>query len=72
MTDQKQTNRIPDFKSRVEMAEWFDTHDMTDYKDEFTPIEVVYDLEKPKQETIVVRLHKGVKEQLAGIAVEPQ
>ncbi len=64
----QQTHKIPDFKSRQEMAEWFDTHDMTDYKDEFRPIEVVYELEKPKQETIVVRLHKGVKDQLAGIA----
>ena len=29
---------VPDFKSRQEMAEWFDTHDMTDY--DFKPIKV--------------------------------
>ena len=25
-------SRIPDFASREEMAEWFDTHDMADYR----------------------------------------
>ncbi|HEY7419225.1 MAG TPA: CopG family antitoxin [Ktedonobacteraceae bacterium] len=29
---------IPDFTSRQEMAEWFDTHEMTDY--DFKPVRV--------------------------------
>ena len=29
---------IPDFKNRQEMAEWFDTHDMTEY--DFKPVKV--------------------------------
>jgi predicted DNA binding CopG/RHH family protein len=29
---------IPDFKNRQEMAEWFDTHDMTEY--DFQPVKV--------------------------------
>jgi len=31
---------IPDFKSREEAAEWFDTHDVGDYLDEFELVEV--------------------------------
>ena len=31
-------NRIPDFKSRQEMAEWFDTHDLAEYQDEFKTV----------------------------------
>jgi predicted DNA binding CopG/RHH family protein len=31
---------IPDFKSRQEMAEWFDTHDMTEY--DFKPVKVKF------------------------------
>jgi predicted DNA binding CopG/RHH family protein len=29
---------LPDFKNRQEMAEWFDTHEMTDY--DFKPVRV--------------------------------
>jgi len=35
-----QTSRIPDFKNRQEMAEWFDTHDLADYQDEFKTVQV--------------------------------
>ena len=33
-------HRIPDFQSREEMAEWFDTHDMADYWDQLKPVEI--------------------------------
>jgi hypothetical protein len=36
MTNAKKS--IPDFKNRQEMAEWFDTHDMTEY--DFKPVRV--------------------------------
>lgn len=39
---QKLMSRIPDFKSRQEMAEWFDTHDMGDYQDELKTIKVKF------------------------------
>jgi predicted DNA binding CopG/RHH family protein len=32
--------RIPDFKSREEEAAFWDTHDFTDYEDEFKPVKV--------------------------------
>ena len=62
MTEQK--SRIPDFKNRQEMAEWFDTHDMADYQDEFKTVEAHFELENPKQENVVVRFNEGVKKYL--------
>ena len=37
-TEQEQNSRIPEFASRQEEAEWFDTHDMADYQDEFKTV----------------------------------
>ena len=31
---------IPEFKSRQEEAEWWDSHDITDYLDELKPVKV--------------------------------
>lgn len=39
MTKQR-TKRIPDFKSRTEMAKFWDTHDVSDYWDELKPVRV--------------------------------
>ena len=50
---------LPDFKNRKEMAKWFDNHDMTDY--DFKPINIKFDLDKPKEETVMFRLDKGRK-----------
>ena len=33
-------NKIPKFANRQEMAEWWDTHDVTDYLDELEPVEL--------------------------------
>jgi hypothetical protein len=33
-------SRIPEFASVQEEAEWWDTHDITDYLDELKPVEV--------------------------------
>lgn len=33
-------SRIPEFKNREEEAKFFDSHDMADFQDEFTPIKV--------------------------------
>jgi hypothetical protein len=40
MTKLEKRPRIPDFKSREEAAEWFDTHDIGDYLDEFALVQV--------------------------------
>ncbi len=33
-------SRIPEFKSIEEEAEWWDTHDITDYLDELRPVQL--------------------------------
>ena len=38
--EQQPRHRIPEFKNRQEMAEWFDTHDTADYEDEFKQVQV--------------------------------
>ena len=50
----KQKSRIPDFKSRQEMAEWWDTHNLADYQDEFKTVKV--SVAKNLSEGITVRL----------------
>lgn len=35
----KQKNKIPEFTSREEEAQWFDTHDLGDYIDEFNIVD---------------------------------
>ena len=59
---------IPVFKSIPEEAEFWDTHDITDFEDETEEVEIVFDLKQPKDETLVVRLQKNVKEQLKQLA----
>ena len=67
MTITKQNKKtIPDFKNRQEMAEWFDSHDMTEF--DFKPIKAKFELEKTKEETVMFRLDKGVKQYLVQLA----
>ncbi len=64
----KKPSKIPEFKTIEEEAEFWDTHSVTDYWDELEDVEVVVELDKPQEERLVLRLHKGVKEQLARVA----
>lgn len=61
-------SRIPDFKSYEEEANFWDTHDITDFEDETKDVEIIFDLNKPKEETLVVRLQKNLKEKLEKLA----
>jgi predicted DNA binding CopG/RHH family protein len=66
----RQKNKLPDFSkmSREEEAEWWDTHDVTDYLDEFEAVNIKFELEKPQEETVVFRLNTGVKQYLERLA----
>lgn len=57
---------FPDFDkmSYEEEANWWDTHDLGDYWHLMKPVEIIVDLKKPKEESLVIRLQKNVKEQL--------
>lgn len=64
----KKISEIPKFKSLKEEAEFWDNHEFTEFEGELEDVRVVFDLKKPKEETLILRLQKGVKERLEKIA----
>ena len=58
--------KFPDFNkmSYKEEAEWWDKHDFTEFWDDTEEVEMIFDLEKPKQETLGLRLQKETKDKL--------
>lgn len=66
----KEKTRFPDFDKMTyeEEANWWDTHDLTDYWDELEDVKIVFDLDKPRDKTLVVRLQTKMKERLEKIA----
>ena len=57
-------NKIPKFKSVEEEAKFWDTHSFADHWDEFKPVDIVVELAKPKEETLLVRMNKELKKKL--------
>ncbi len=66
--NKKKVSRIPQFKNLAEEAEFWDTHDFTEFMDELTPVKVKVTLGQPKEETLTVRLQASLKAKLAKIA----
>jgi predicted DNA binding CopG/RHH family protein len=64
----KHPGRIPEFSSREEEAEFWDTHDITDYRDELKPVKVRF--AKNLSEGITIRLDPDTLEQLRAKAHE--
>jgi len=66
----KKKNKLPDFNKMTyeEEATWFDTHSLLDYPDEIQDIDLVFDLKKPRTETIIVRMQKKLKDKLNAVA----
>ena len=54
--------------TREELAKFWDTHSFADYWDELEDVDLTVELHKPKEETLVVRLQKNVKDRLGRIA----
>lgn len=63
----KKVNKIPTFKI-IEEAKFWDTHSFADYWDELEDVDLTVELHKPKEETLVLRLQKNVKDGLESIA----
>ena len=64
----RRESRIPEFRSRQEAAEWFDTHDLADYQDEFKTVPVRFS--RNLSEGLNIRLDKDTLAALREIAVE--
>lgn len=61
---------MPDFNkmSREEEVAWWDTHDLSDYMDEMKDVKIVFELDKPRDETLIVRVQKEFKDTLEKFA----
>lgn len=66
----RKKDTMPDFDKMTyeEEAKWWDSHDLGDYWDELEDVKVIVDLDKPRDETLVVRLQKELKGKLTRIA----
>ncbi|MBI4990756.1 ribbon-helix-helix protein, CopG family [Candidatus Gottesmanbacteria bacterium] len=64
----KRKSRIPIFKSYEEEANFWDTHNITDFEDETEDVEIIFDLDRPKEETLIVRLQKNLKDKMEKLA----
>ena len=65
MTDNEQEQRIPEFESRQEMADWFDTHDFLDYPDEFREVPSERVTVSPDlSQTLTIRLSSSMLDEL--------
>ena len=66
----KKISKIPKFKNLEEEAKFWDTHSFTDFEDELEEVDLMFDLEKEKTNTLVVRVQKKFKESLEKIAMK--
>lgn len=66
----RKISRIPTFTSNEEEAKFWDTHSVTDFEDELEDVDIVVDLAKPRNETLVVRLQKKMKDRLELVATK--
>ena len=62
----KKKFKLPDFNKMnyKEEAKFWDTHDWGEFWDELEDVDIVVELDKPRDETIVLRVQKEVKEGL--------
>ena len=68
----KKITPIPKFKSLKEEAEFWDTHDATDYFDFSSPFKLEYIPEEKKERVLNVRVSKRVKSNLSALAKAQQ
>lgn len=64
----KKNSKIPNFKTNEEEAKFWDTHSVVDFEDETEEVDIVFELAKPAEETLILRIQKTVKDKLAQIA----
>ena len=68
MSRENPANRIPDFATREEEADFWDTHDITDFLDELKPVKV--NVSKTLGQGLTIRLNTDDREALARRAEE--
>lgn len=64
----RKKSRIPKFKSYEEEANWWDTHDTTEFEDEFKPVKLEF--VKPLEHILGVRMDSKTLTQLTELGSE--
>ena len=64
----KKKTKIPKFETYEEEAHFWDTHSITDFEDETEDVDIVFELDKPREESLVLRVQKGFKDKLTRFA----
>src|SRR3990167_7639482 len=64
----KADGKIPAFKTYQEEALFWDTHSVTDFEDQTEDVEIIFDIEKPRDATLIVRLQKELKMRVKKLA----
>ncbi len=64
----KKKSRIPKFKNYTDEAKFWDTHNVTDFEDETKEVDIVFELDKPRDETLILRVQKEIKDRLEKVA----
>lgn len=62
------SGKIPVFNSYKEEANFWDAHSVTDFEDQTEDIDIVFELDKPKEESLILRVQKDLKKKLIKIA----
>lgn len=66
----KKKFKFPNFNkmSYEEEPTWWDTHDLGEFWDELEDVDIVFELNKPRDETVVLRVQREIKDQLDKLA----
>ena len=64
----KADGKIPAFNSYEEEADFWDTHSFTEFEDQTEDVDIVFELDKPREASLVLRLQKAFKDKLKKIA----
>ena len=66
----KKKFKFPDFDkmSYQEEANWWDSHDFTEFWDETEKVDMVFEVNKPRDETVILRVQKDIKEKIEKLA----
>lgn len=64
----KAEGKIPAFNNIEEEANFWDSHSFTEFEDQLEEVDMVFELDKPRDESLILRVQKPFKDQLKKIA----
>lgn len=64
----KADGKIPAFSNIEEEANFWDTHSVTEFEDQTEDVDIIFELDKPRKASLVLRLQMAFKNKLKKIA----